>query len=293
MAVVSMISVLLNSLLLLVFIVHRRELLLVQHNKILMALLLTGCFIGLTGTVNWLLIATSASLDLYKMAGMIPMFSFFFASVSVLCILTCDQLIAVIYPLRYAAIVTTRRINMAIFSAFAVAVVFALTQISIYETHTPTIELKVRGFFLIVFFLVGMTTLIITNYQLYKAIRYQRQRLGPLCSTNARASQEITDNEAHTIHKTIRSLSIKDSTRIQSKQFKTGRMCIFLVIIYVFSWPPLVIYRIIHIIDRIEYIPSFRRISMAMAMSYQIFVPCFYLLKISVFRTKLKNVLFR
>lgn len=289
MAVINMISAVLNSLLLFMFFVHRRELLSNTHNKILMAIVLACLLVGITGTLNWVLIANSASLDVYKLIGIIPMFSCIFASVVTLCILTCDQLIAVKYSLRYAALVTTRRINITISLSFFLAVGFAINQICIYIFKGPNKELEVRGIAVTVISVTGMLTLAIANYQLYKAIKYQRQRINSLSSSTRRKSQEITAAEAYPVSDLRRQSSI-DKSQNNVRKFRTGKMCILLVVVYILNWLPLVVYRITASAGRSYAIPLFRRISMVLASLYQIIVPCYYLLKRRDFRVKMKNL---
>ena len=287
MTAINAISIVLNFVLLVMLLVYRTELLTNAHNKILLAMLFAGFLIGITGTVNWLLVTMKAGKVFYKLIGMIPMFSFFIASIATLCILTFDQLIAVKFPLRYAAIVTTGRIHVAIFFAFAIAIAFASVQIIIYKFEGSQKELQVRGLVVTFVFILGMLTLLTTNYQLYKAIQYQRKRLRPLSDNQ---TQEKTENEP------CREKS--NESRVQNirrpvRKFKTGRMCIVLVVIYMVNWLPLVTYRIKSIIDLDNAIPLYLRISMVLATLYQIAMPCFYLLKRRDFRKKLASLICR
>ena len=288
MAAINFLSILLNLLLLIMFLVYRRELLISPHNSILMAMLLACLLIGITGTVNWVLVALEVDKDVYKIIGMIPMFSCFLASIATLCILTLDQLIAVKHPLRYAAIVTSRRTNIAIATAFALALIFASIQIAILKIKGSNVELEVRGVVMTVIFLAGMLLLIIANYRLYQAIQYQRKRLLPLSCSNARASQEVTVGEAYTIQS--RQSSMQDSPK-RVRKFKSGRMCIWLVVIYILHWLPLVVYRVTWTAGRETAIPLFLRISMILATCYQIIMPCIYLLKRGDFRQKLNQLI--
>ena len=289
MTVINIVSIVLNALLLVMFLVYHKELLKSIHNKILMAMLLASFLIGVTGTVNWLLVALEAGKDVYKFVGMIPMFSFFIASIATLCILTFDQLVAVKFPLRYPAIVTPWRIHFAIVSVFAFALAFVLVQISIYKLKGSNEELKVRGLVVTVVFVLGMLTLVITNFQLYKAIQYQRKRLRPLSdNTNTNGGSEA---ESYTVQR--RQSSVTERPIRSSRRFKTGKTCIVLVIMYIVIWLPLVSYRITAVTGRNNAIPLFLRISMILATLYQIIMPCFYLLKKRDFREKLKNLICR
>ena len=289
MTIINIVSMILNGLLLVMFVVYHKELLTNMHNKILMAMLLASFFIGVTGTMNWLLLALEAGKDAYKFIGMIPMFSFFIASIATLCILTFDQLIAVKCPLRYPAIVTPWRIHFAIVSVFAFVVAFVFIQISIYKVKGSEEELKVRGLVVTVVFILGMLTLVITNFQLYKAIQYQRKRLRPLSdNTNVHGG---TEAESYIVQR--RQSSFAERPIRPSRRFKTGKTCIVLVVMYIVIWLPLVIYRITAVTGRDNAIPLFLRISMILATLYQIVMPCFYLLKKRDFREKLTNLICR
>ena len=287
MVVINGASIVLNFALLVMFLVYRKELLTNAHNKVLLAMLFSSLFIGITGTASWLLVVLGADTEVYKLIGMIPMFSFFIASIMILCILTFDQLVAVKYPLRYSAIVTARKIHTAIFFAFGLALAFASAQISIHKFEGSNKELEIRGLVFTVIFIIGMLTLLIANYQLYKAIQYQRKILRPLSESKM---QERSGANTYGVEN--RQSSTQD-TQKPIRKFKTGKMCIILVAIYIINWLPLVIYRVTYITGRPSAIVSFLRISMILATLYQIIMPCIYLLKRRDFREKLQSLMCR
>ena len=287
MVAINIISIVFNFVLLVMFLVYRKEFLINAHNKVLLAMLFSSLFIGITGTTNWLLVVLGADTEVYKLIGMIPMFSFFIASITTLCILTFDQLVAIKYPLRYSAIVTGGRIHAAIAFAFSLALAFFSAQISIHKFEGSNIELEIRGLVFTLVFIIGMLILLVTNCKLYKAIQYQRKILRPLSENKM---QERSEENPY--GRESRQSPTQDAQR-PVRKFKTGKMCILLVVIYIINWLPLVIYRITYIAGRHSAIPSFLRISMVLATFYQIIMPCIYLLKRRDFREKLQNLFSR
>ena len=254
-----------------------------------MTMLVAGLSIGLTGVVNWCLLAAGQERNIYRLVGIIPMFASILASILMLCLLTFNQLITTLYPLRHASLMTDRRMNIATIFAFVLAAVYAGNQIIIYNLYGSDVELEVRTIIVAIVFLLGTIMLVIGNYKLYRAIQEQRKRLLPLMNISLQTLENLPPSQAvATEQARIMSKNMHNKTKL-----KRGNMCILVVVVYIITWFPLTAYYMSALVGRDRAIPWLRRICMTVATLHPILNSCLYLLKRKDFRSKLKEMVFR
>eukprot|EP00112_Aurelia_sp_Birch-Aquarium-sp1_P000553 Seg1053.5 transcript_id=Seg1053.5/GoldUCD/mRNA.D3Y31 product="hypothetical protein" protein_id=Seg1053.5/GoldUCD/D3Y31 len=286
-AALSFISTCLNALLLAMFLSNRRRLLCLVNNKILMTMLIAGLCIGLTGVVNWCLLA--AGQDIYRFIGIIPMFASILASTLMLCLLTLSQLLTILYPLRHASLMTDRRTNIATIFSFVLAGVYACNQIIIHDYYGSVVELQVRTIIVAIVFLLGTIMLVTGNYKLYRAIQDQRKRLLPLMNISLQTLENLPPSQVvATEQAKIMSRNMHNKVKL-----KRGNMCILVVVVYIITWFPLTAYYMSALTGRDEPIPWLRRVCMTVATLHPIFNSFLYLLKRKDFRSKLKDMISR
>ncbi len=287
-AVVNFLAFILNSLLVTMFVVYRKKLIYDNNNnKILLAMSVANLLVGLTGTINWVIIASGESVGMYKIA-IILMFSSMFGTVIILCLLTFNQLVAVIRPLRYNSLVTNQRVYNSIFSAFVFAAIFAINETIVLKFAGSNIELRVRTVFMAAVFFVGVSILAISNYKLYSAIQYQRKRLVPLTIT----SSSVAFNASSNIDMQHVAAGAKTAKHMRQKiNFRRGAMCIWLVVIFIITWLPITSYYFSAFIGRDESIKQLIRFFLTIATINTILNPCLYFLKKELFRRFLLQML--
>ena len=254
-----------------------------------MTMLIAGLSIGLTGVVNWCLLAAGQERNIYRLVGIIPMFASILASILMLCLLTFNQLITTLYPLRHASLMTDRHMNIATIFAFVLAAVYACNQIIIYNLYGSDVELEVRTIIVAIVFLLGTIMLVIGNYKLYRAIQEQRKRLLPLMNISLQTLENLPPSQAvATEQARIMSKNMHNKTKL-----KRGNMCILVVVVYIITWFPLTAYYMSALVGRDEAIPWLRRVCMTVATLHPILNSCLYLLKRKDFRSKLKDMVLR
>ena len=113
-----------------IFVRFKNRLLSVNNNKILFSMALADFFVGLFGIIGSVLLYlyenTMVGKDIMKLFGMIPLFGSFVTSLLTLTILTADRLIAVMYALRYHAIMTEIRVQLLICITWLTAAMVSL-----------------------------------------------------------------------------------------------------------------------------------------------------------------------
>ncbi len=288
-AVINFMVTILNSLLVFMFYARQNRLLNDNlNNQILLSMSVANLLVGVTGFVNWTVLAVGNNpLIYYKLFGMIPMFASMFASTIILCILTLNQLIAVLHPLRYNSLMTARRVRLSIFFAFLFAGIFAINEWIVYNLTSSSTELRVRTVFMTVVFIIGAFLLAVSNYKLYRAIQYQRRRLVPLSAIYRTASE----NQTSTVDlKHVVILRNSAHTLKQKMHLKRGTTCIFLVFIFIFTWLPITCYYFSAFCGRDTSIVPLRRICITIATCNSIFNPCLYLLQKKNFRVCLMEI---
>eukprot|EP00794_Sanderia_malayensis_P009752 gene9752-10749_t len=295
-AIINFLAFVLNFLILVMFIVHRRTLMHDNHNnnRILLAMSVANLLVGLTGTVAWILVGTDSYIWIYRTVGIIPMFSSIFATLIILCLLTFNQLVAVVYPLRYNAIITNGRVTASIISAFVFAALFCINESVVYFLKDAKFELQVRSVFLVAAFILGVLILTASNYKLYRAIQYQRRRLAPLMTISTRSISAACNRPLADYNIQRVALGFK-SARLMKRRLdlKRGTMCVWLVVVFVFTWMPIACYYFSRFCGRTTAIKPLLRVSMTLATSNSILNPCLYLLHKKTFRSTLMQMLLR
>ena len=305
-AIINFVAFGFNLLLVLMFILYRRKLLtdFNLNNKILLAISAGQLSVGFCGTLNWTLLATRSGAWIYKLLGTIPMFASMLATILILCILTFNQLIASQYPLRYNALVTPQRVYWCLAITLVITVLFAVSQMIVYKTYGSIFELRARSVFLTSVFALGVATLSISNYKLYRAIQHQRQRLLPFNSNLQKSNNPNSPSLNMATRPSTRSsfpsrssfaptgtISGNSKYRTRQHQLKKGTMCIWMVVIFVITWLPITAYYFSAFLGRDKSNIRVRRICVTCANFNAILNPCVYLLKRKVFRDILKHML--
>ena len=216
-----------------------------RNNRILLSLAFADLFVGLFSITFAASMLTNQDRSIFKSLGNIPLFTSMFVSIFSLILLTCDRLLAIVKPLRYPAVATSKRMRRCIISIWLLVLSLLTQQYILYFCFDHELELKIRGMFTALFSFLGATVLAITNTVLYGAVRRQKAKL----------NSDYNPTAFHTFNrrKEIRGTSADSdefSMKMRGKKARkldlaASKECVFIVVIFLCSMLPLSIYRLL------------------------------------------------
>ena len=263
MLVINGFGMAINFLVIVMFLRFQSQLLSLNNNKFLFSLAIADCLVGLFGVtggiLEYLFHRGLADETIKTLCGILPLFGSFFMSILSLGVLTADRLIAMVYTLKYHSIMTQSRVNLVIcFSWIAVAVIIVI-QGTLYLRLSSSLELAVRTYQLLVFFVIGTTVLIVGNLKLHFVI-----------------SRKQTESPG---------TSVVGTTKINRNM--DSRICIWMVTAFVVCWLPLTVNYVVYL----NGYPGYLRfvICMCIAASNSLINPIIYLAKRRNFRKRFRQ----
>ena len=206
-----------------------------NNNKFLLSMAVADCLVslfGIVGTAFYRLYKKGIlSKEIWKLCGALPLFGSFYISILSLGVMTADRLIAVEYALRYHSIMTEFRGNFLVCLTWIKVAIILINQGTIYMEFSSRLELKIRSYQLLVFFLLGALVLCIGNLKLYFVIRGKLQNTVYPAKTTV-VSQTKTDTRLHNNYTGI---------SLDSK------ICLWMTIGFLICWLPVTINYIAYI----------------------------------------------
>ena len=270
------------------------------HNRILYSLCIADSLVGIFGTALGALLINGSPSKTYKLAGNVPLFSFMFASVLSLALLTADRLLAIKRPFIYGTPGYLRVINRSLFAIWCVPLYITLQETTIYLQVSSAKELQVRSMFLVVFFCVGFVSLLVTNSMLYLSIKNYTARRKSRCNCPARKISNVDiESPSHTAKTNdinLREDRVADGALKLPKAVKVGTnsierelrqtsiLCIVIVVSFLVMWTPLGVYRLFYAVGRSFRCVWLRRVCLCLTISNSLLNPVIYL----AFRKRLR-----
>ena len=278
-----------NLLAVVIFIRFKNRLLSVNNNKILFSMALADFFVGLFGIIGSVLLYlyenTMVGKDIMKLFGMIPLFGSFVTSLLTLTILTADRLIAVMYALRYHAIMTEIRVQLLICMTWLTAAIGFIMQVSLYLGISEFTEVRVRIYVLAVFFMVGTFVLLIGNLKLHLVARNKQQRFR---ATEAWGSNSQKNTTGAVSKNSTASKPLKNMAKI----FSDATISFWMTTIFVLCWLPIIVFYVVfHNSDVDDSYFYTYIICVVLAASNGLLNPFVYLFKRKDFRKSLRDLL--
>ena len=173
---VDALTILLNSLILIMFVYFRKKLLASNHNRILFSMALGDTFVGVFGNNLGVTLLLKKKAIYYKLLGNIPLFSSIFVSVLSLILLTADRLVAMKRPYLYISSFYKKIVFRLILLTWIFPAIIIIQQSVIYVEIRGK-ELTVRSYFFTVFFIIGVVALIGLNAVLFYGLRAYARKL--------------------------------------------------------------------------------------------------------------------
>eukprot|EP00795_Rhopilema_esculentum_P017618 gene17617-9258_t len=258
----------------------KRRILRRKVNKFLLSLAFADLLVGVFSVSLASCLLSNQHGMVYKVAGNIPLFGSFFASILSLSLLSFDRLIAVEMPLRYCSIVTCRRIAVALASNWGFTFLMCVQQYSFYFGFSYRVELRARGTIMIICFFVGATILTLTNVLLYKATKEQY-----LKTTESEGFFHI---EKSCGEDTGRGDTPK-RRRPKMSDLAATRECLCIVLVFICCYLPLSFYRLIYTYGFTFNDLHGRRICLLIALLSSVINPWIYFFKRKHFRALLSK----
>ena len=143
-------------------------------------MVIADLLVGLVGVWTGVMLKTDQDRDVYKLAGLIPLFGTMNVSIFSLVFLTFDRLLAIKYPFRYDSLMTHSRVVKLIAVSWIIPVIATIIQSIIYVMTDGNFELKVRNATLTAIFLTGFVVLSVSNIMLLLQVRQQRRRFATM-----------------------------------------------------------------------------------------------------------------
>ena len=233
-----------NAVVIITFSRFRSKILHQKNNRILLSLASADFFVGIFSVTFAVSMLAGQGQDIYKSLGNIPLFGSMFMSIFSLILLTFDRLLAIMQPLRYQSIVTGKRLRILFISCWLLSLLLLVQQYILYHCFRSSLELKIRGSLLVVCFFVGATVLGIANCCLVIAIRKQKEKHKMSC-TNQEKTTEDDSNKVSGSRKQL-TLIRKKYTKIKKWDLSASKECFYIVFIFILSFLPLSVYRLLH-----------------------------------------------
>ena len=270
------------------------------HNRILYSLCIADLLVGIFGTTLGALLINGSSAKTYKLAGNVPLFSFMFASVLSLALLTADRLLAIKRPFMYGTSAYLSVINKLIFAIWCVPLYLTLQETLIFLHVSSGKELKVRSMFFVVFFCIAFVSLFATNSMLYLSIKsYAARRKARNDPSNRKISYDDVENpsrnaKANDINLTEDPMTdgaprspkvVKvGTTSLERELRQTSFLCIVIVVAFLVLWTPLGVYRLFYAVGSSFKSAWLRRLCLCLTVSNSLLNPVIYL----AFRKRLR-----
>ena len=151
-----------------------------NHNKYLLSMVFADLLVGVFGTSTGVLLKFVQNKLIYKLCGLIPLYSCMFVSVFSLILLTIDRLLAVKHPLYYDSLMSNSCVTRSIALCWIIPILTTVSQMIIYVAGGSRLELKIRNTILTIICLTGFIILSITNYVLIQKYKKERGRSAEL-----------------------------------------------------------------------------------------------------------------
>ena len=169
-----------------------------NHNKYLLSMVFADLLVGVFGTSTGVMLKLVQTKLIYKLCGLIPLYSCMFVSVFSLILLTIDRLLAVKHPLYYDSLMSNSCVTKSIALCWIIPILTTVSQMIIYVASGSRLELKIRNTMLTIICLTGFIILFITNYMLIQKYKKQRGRSAELKEMSRHltsAIEERLDND--------------------------------------------------------------------------------------------------
>ncbi len=276
-----------NLIVLVTFVRFKQKILARKNRRILFSMALADFFIGLFTFSLGICIATRPKWRVYRLVANIPLFGSMFVSILSMAMLTADRLVAVKVPLRYASVVTSKRLEILITASWVLPIILTIQQYLILGLWYRY-ELKVRGLLLLVFIAAGSVFLAIANSYLYAAVKKQwvwnKQNRPP-------GNDDENNQDSHPVvegcaedepRKTWRCLL--HCAKVKKNDLRVSKECVVIIFVFICCWSPLTIYRVYHSLVTPPHIPVLRRLFLIMASFTSIINPYIYFFRKKQFK---------
>ena len=281
-----------NLLVIVMFVHFRKKLLSVNNNKFLFSMALADFLVGLFGILGSILFYLYQNgwlaEEIWKLCGSLPFFGSLLMSILSLSILTVDRLIAVVCALRYHSIMTEIRANLLVCITWIAVTLILVIQGSIYLGISSALELTIRTYQLVGFFIVGAFALGIANAKLHCIIRSKRKSL---LNSGTGDSKPSVDAKATGSFKKL-SLRPAQLQKNMARVFSDSRVCFWMTTIFVICWLPITAAYVAHINGYLNDTISYT-ICMSIANSNSLLNPLIYLIKRRDFRRRFNQLFVR
>ena len=276
-------GLIINILAVRMFLKFRSELLSTNNNKLLFSMAVADLSVSIFGIAGAFLFhyaaAEKVSVNIWKLAGILPLFGSFFMSIFALGVMSFDRLIAVAYALRYQSIMTEFRTKLLIVSTWVTAAFIVIIQSVIFHCTSVEIELKVRTSLLTTFFLAGAIILIVANRKLYVVIRRKQHQIA------VSNDSEVSSIDLKMIQWRRASLNP------QRTNISNSLICIWMTAIFIACWFPITVYYVLRRNPRFPASRTVVTIATCLASVNSFLNPMVYLLKRKEFRKRFARFL--
>ena len=284
-------SIIMNTLTIVLFVKFSRKLLTTNNNKILLSLATGDLLVGINGMITPILLITNQKILIYKISGILPLFGSMFVSICSLGIMTIDRLVSVKYPLRYHSIMTQWRIKLLIALTWIVPGTLTLIEVLVLLYSTFNTELKVRSCFMFIFLITASLALISSNFVIHRSIFRQQ---ASMMTVSTHSSDRTIKNDTNMVRneRKYAKKTISNSVDILVNLINS-RVCIWIIAAFMVCWIPLTAYRFSYVVGRTTALRWLRRLSLCLASANSFLNPCIYFLIRKQFRTLLKRLFCR
>lgn len=275
-----------NTVVIITFSRFKSKILHQKNNRILLSLAFADTFVGIFSVTFAVSMLARQKQDVYKSLGNIPLFGSMFMSIFSLILLTFDRLFAIMQPLRYQSIVTGKRLRISFISCWLLSLLLLMQQYILYYCFSSRLELKVRGSLLVVCFFLGAAVLAIANCCLFIAIRKQKEKQKVNCTNQQNTTENVSNKISGSRKQFI--LIRKKYTQIKKWQFSASKECFYIVFIFILSFLPLSVYRLLYACGIPLNYHHVRRMFLIMALLSSFINPWIYFFKKRQFRKYLR-----
>eukprot|EP00794_Sanderia_malayensis_P003599 gene3599-4107_t len=267
---------------------------------------LADCFVGASLVSLGVLLHLKKPNKVYMLYGILPLFANMFTSIFLLGILTVDRWIAVKFPFRYKRIMHMRRIKILIGISWALSLLIYTQEALVFLYVSKRIELRLRGFILSTFFIIGSTLLLVSNTSLLFIIKKHLRFLKTNSSyTHSKQSMELNElykassaaqKSETNLKDPVEESSLASKTQDNSskkgffKEIKAAKMCIIITLVFIICGLPLASYRLSYSLGYAVRIKWLRRSCLLLASANSLLNPFIYLVLIKSFRSYIRKI---
>lgn len=289
--IISFATTAINSFVVATFIRHRGRIFRKNNNKILLSLACADSFVGVFSATHAILLLAGERRLYYKTFGNLPLFGSMFVSILSMSLLTGDRLVAVKRPLQHQSIVTKKRLKIAICCIWGFPLLLTIQQYVLFFSAPKSMELDIRGTFLIVWFFVGASFLGISNGFLYGIVREQFKKLiehentfvVQRCQSEEMCEEiSLKDKSRSLIRPRIS--RVIDKKKLRKSDLQASKECLYIVVVFIMCWLPLSIYRFAYSLGEGFEKVHLRRSFLIFALSSSLINPWIYFFKKKQFR---------